>query len=66
MRAADRAFVMNSDEGRVAMEASWMAALPRLRERVGERNFTTWIEPIQCQRDAQGLRLEVASRFFQE
>jgi len=48
------------------MEAEWCEALPRLRERVGERNFATWIEPIQCGRDASGLRLEVASRFFQE
>lgn len=48
------------------MEAEWCAALPRLRQQVGERNFATWIEPIQCARDEQGLRLEVASRFFQE
>lgn len=48
------------------MEAEWQAALPQLREQVGERNFATWIEPIQCQRDDQGLRLEVANRFFQE
>ncbi len=48
------------------MEAEWLAALPRLRQRVGERNFTTWIEPIRCSKDEQGLRLEVTSRFFQE
>lgn len=48
------------------MEAEWLAALPRLRERVGDRNFATWIEPILCVRDEQGLRLEVPSRFFQE
>jgi len=48
------------------MEAEWLAALPRLRERVGDRNFATWIEPIRCVRDEQGLRLEVPSRFFQE
>src|SRR5262249_954037 len=47
-------------------EAEWLAALPRLRQRVGERNFTTWIEPLQCSGDANGLRLEVSSRFFQE
>jgi chromosomal replication initiator protein len=48
------------------MEAEWLAALPRLRQQVGERNFATWIEPILCTRDDNGLRLEVTSRFFQE
>jgi chromosomal replication initiator protein len=48
------------------MEAEWMAVLPLLRQKVGERNFTTWIEPIRCSRDEHGLRLEVSSRFFQE
>ncbi|MFQ5665502.1 MAG: chromosomal replication initiator protein DnaA [Candidatus Binatia bacterium] len=48
------------------MEAEWLAALPQLREQVGERNFATWIEPIHCARDDQGLRLEVGSRFFQQ
>ncbi len=48
------------------MEAEWLAALPRLRQQVGERNFATWIEPIRCAKDGSGLRLEVASRFFQE
>ena len=43
------------------MEAEWMAALPLLRQRVGERNFATWIEPIHCQRDEDGLRLEVTT-----
>jgi len=57
---------MNAREGWVAMEAEWLEALPRIRERVGERNFTTWIEPIRCRRDGDELRLEVANRFFQE
>jgi chromosomal replication initiator protein len=48
------------------MEVEWLAALPRLRQQVGDRNFATWIEPIRCTRDKQGLRLEVPSRFFQE
>jgi chromosomal replication initiator protein len=48
------------------METEWLAALPRLREEIGERNFTTWIEPIRCARDASGWRLEVPSRFYQE
>ena len=30
------------------MEALWSAALPLLRQHVGERNFTAWIEPIRC------------------
>lgn len=47
------------------MEAEWLEALPRLRELVGDRNFATWIDPIRCSRDADGLRLEVPSRFFQ-
>lgn len=46
------------------MVAEWNRALLRLRETVGERNFTTWIEPIHCTQDAMGLRLEVASRFI--
>lgn len=46
------------------MVAEWSQALPRLRERVGDRNFTAWIEPISCVRDGDGLRLEVASRFM--
>lgn len=48
------------------METEWLAVLPRLRQQVGERNFTTWIEPIQCAKDENGFRLEVSSRFFQE
>lgn len=48
------------------MEAVWQAALTRLREQVGERNFATWIEPIRCATDEDGLRLEVANQFFQE
>jgi len=48
------------------MEAEWLEALPRLRQRVGERNFAAWIEPVRCARDADGWRLEVPSRFFQE
>lgn len=47
------------------MEAEWLEMLPRLRQLVGDRNFATWIEPIRCSRDAEGLRLEVASAFFQ-
>jgi len=48
------------------MVDAWMEALPRLRQQVGERNFATWIEPIRCLRDEQGLCLETPSRFFQE
>jgi len=48
------------------MQTEWVQALPRLRQQLGERNFQTWIEPIRCTRDDHGLRLEVASRFFQE
>ncbi len=47
-------------------EAEWRRALPRLRERLGDRNFATWIEPIRCVGDDDGLRLEVPSRFIQE
>ena len=47
------------------MEADWLEVLPRLRQLVGDRNFATWIEPIRCSRDADGLSLEVASAFFQ-
>jgi len=48
------------------MVAVWKAALPKLREQVGERNFATWIEPIRCTEDHEGLCLEVANQFFQE
>lgn len=48
------------------MEAVWQAALPRIREQLGERNYATWIEPIHCSVDNEGLRLEVANQFFQE
>ena len=48
------------------METEWAAALPQLRERVGERNFASWIEPVCCVGEAQGWCLEVPNRFFQE
>jgi len=48
------------------MAAVWQAALPRIREQVGERNFATWIDPVRCTADADGLCLEVANQFFQE
>lgn len=48
------------------MVAVWQAALPRLREQLGERNFATWIEPIRCAADEEGLRLEVSNQFFQD
>jgi chromosomal replication initiator protein len=47
------------------MEAIWSAALPLLRQQVGERNFTAWIEPIRCLDSDGEVRLEVPSRFFQ-
>ncbi len=47
------------------MESIWSAALPLLRQQVGERNFSAWIEPIRCQNNAGEMRLEVPSRFFQ-
>ncbi len=47
------------------MEALWSAALPLLRQHVGERNFAAWIEPIRCCDADDEIRLEVPSRFFQ-
>ena len=47
------------------MEALWSAALPVLRQHMGERNFAAWIQPIRCQGDAREIQLEVPSRFFQ-
>jgi chromosomal replication initiator protein len=47
------------------MEALWSAALPLLRQHMGERNFSAWIAPIHCQGTEGELRLEVPSRFFQ-
>jgi chromosomal replication initiator protein len=48
------------------MEGIWSAALPVLRERVGERNFATWIAPIQCASAEGEIRLQVSSPFFQQ
>ncbi len=48
------------------MQELWATALPVLRQQVGERNFVTWIEPICCATDDEGLRLEVPNRFFQD
>jgi chromosomal replication initiator protein len=47
------------------MEALWSAALPLLRQHVGDRNFAAWIEPIRCCDGDGEVRLEVPSRFFQ-
>jgi chromosomal replication initiator protein len=47
------------------MEALWSAALPALRQHMGERNFAAWIEPITCRVVDGEMRLEVPSRFFQ-
>jgi chromosomal replication initiator protein len=57
--------VANGHEGWARMEALWSAALPVLRQHMGERNFAAWIEPIRCQGDACEIQLEVPSRFFQ-
>jgi len=48
------------------MEEIWSAALPLLRERVGERNFNVWIEPIRCRGENGALRLELPSRFSRD
>lgn len=50
----------------MVMAAVWQAALPKIREQVGDRNYATWIEPIRCSVEADGLCLEVANQFFQE
>jgi len=47
------------------MEALWSAALPLLRQHVGERNYSAWIEPIRCLDSEGEIRLEVPSRFYQ-
>ena len=46
-RGRQDCFLEAHREGRSGMETEWLAVLPRLRQQVGERNFTTWIEPIQ-------------------
>jgi chromosomal replication initiator protein len=35
----------------------WEAALPRIREKVGERNFTIWIEPLRVEDNPDVLSL---------
>lgn len=53
-------------EGRHVMDTIWARALPILREQLGERNYLTWIEPMQMASEEAGVRLEVPSGFFQE
>lgn len=48
------------------MVAEWQAVLARLRERVEEHSYKAWIEPIRCERDEQGFRLEVPSTFCKD
>lgn len=48
------------------MQELWSAALPLLRQQVGERNFLAWIEPIRCACAEHDVCLEVPSRFFQD
>jgi chromosomal replication initiator protein len=48
------------------MEEIWSAVLPLLRDRVGERNYNVWIEPIRCGAENGGLRLELPSRFSRD
>jgi chromosomal replication initiator protein len=48
------------------MEAAlWSAALPLLRQHLGERNYTAWIEPIRFTKVDGEIRLAVPSRFVQ-
>jgi chromosomal replication initiator protein len=53
-------------EGRHAMETIWRRAQPILRERVGERNYKTWIEPMQETQSGGQLQLEVPNQFVLE
>jgi chromosomal replication initiator protein len=48
------------------MQELWSAALPLLRQQVGERNFLAWIEPIRCAGAEHQVQLEVPNRFFQD
>jgi chromosomal replication initiator protein len=48
------------------MEEIWSAVLPLLRERVGERNYSVWIEPIRCGGENGELRLDLPSRFSRD
>lgn len=48
------------------MQDLWSAALPQLRQQVGDRNFLAWIEPIRCTCVEPDVVLEVPSRFFQD
>src|SRR5262245_3538608 len=47
------------------MEALWSAALPLLRQHVGDGNFAAWLEPLRALGADGEVRLEVPSRFFQ-
>jgi len=48
------------------METIWRRAQPILRERVGERNYKTWLEPIRDAYEGDCLLLEVPNQFILE
>jgi len=48
------------------METIWRRAQPILRERIGERNYRTWIEPLREAQTSDGLVLEAADQFSLE
>jgi chromosomal replication initiator protein len=48
------------------MEEIWSAVLPLLRERLGERNYNVWIEPIRYGGENGAVRLELPSRFSRD
>lgn len=48
------------------MDGELWTALTHLRDLIGERNFTMWIQPICWSRQGNAIRLEVPSQFHRE
>ncbi len=48
------------------METIWRRAQPILRDRIGERNYRTWIEPLRDTQSEECLLLSVANQFSLE
>ncbi len=49
------------------MDELWEAALKQLRERLGNQNFETWIQPISVrERHGEQIHLEVPNKFFRD
>ncbi len=65
-RCANRHSPASKAEGCAQMDGEWLAALSQLRETVGERNYATWIEPMQWTCKDGEIRVEAPSAFHRQ